>query len=612
MTRVSPQALVRSARFLILHSALLSGTVSGQQLRSLDPPVLLPDGSEFKTWEQPLHFSRTYYVNARHPKASDDNPGTEESPFATINKAAQVLQPGERVVVSPGVYRERVRPARGGTAPDKMISYEAQPGTTVVIKGSRVFHPEWNPTTLPGGSVRVWHAKLAGTLFDGYNPFDIDNVTSKQFDVMEWAQPLRGKPPYTLVRGLVFQDGRLLRQVVQRDQLTEGGGTWWVDRPKQELHVRLFDDKAPTNATIELTTQETIFAPDSAGLGFIRVKGFTIEHAAGPFPWEQVGAISTTRGHHWIIEDNTVRWANGVGIDLGIQMPGWPQPPVVGFHIVRRNIVTDCGVCGICGLGPGRRNFGLLIQDNLLTRNAFYDVERLFETAGIKTHNNVRCLIRRNLVVDTPHGPGIWMDWNNQFSRCCQNVIIRAATMHGGIFVEASYQPNLIDQNVVWETTGHGIYEHDSTGQIFAHNLIAKSSKSGFHLHGRITDRRVDGREMVYGRHKVLNNLLAGNAQPDEFRGDPSELANNVSAGTAASLDLQTLSLTWSLPGGLAPSPAVPGVTHDFYGRPRPAGTAAMAGLFAELPTASTPVRLWPLTKEAPVWPLKLNESLRR
>jgi len=103
------------------------------------------------------------------------------------------------------------------------------------------------------------------------------------------------------------------------------------------------------------------------GLGYIRVKGFTLEHAAGPFPWEQVGAISTTRGHHWIIENNTVRWVNGVGIDVGYSFTGGRQPPLAGFHIVRQNLVTDCGICGICGLGPARdREFGLLVEDNVL------------------------------------------------------------------------------------------------------------------------------------------------------------------------------------------------------------------------------------------------------
>ncbi len=589
----------RAMLLIILSCALshLDGLAWGQEapaMRSLEPPVLLPDGKPFLTWEQPVRFDRTYYVDGASPAASDKNPGTEDRPFATINRAAEVLQPGERVVVAAGVYREWVRPQRGGSGPDRIISYEAAPGATVIIKGSREFKPQWQPSNATSAAgVALWQAKLDPTLFDGYNPFNIDNVTPEQFATMDWATPLKGKVPYTLPRGLVFHDGKLLRQVAEPAGLLAAAGTYLIDRPAQILHVRLLGDQNPGQAHIEITTQETVFAPVQAGLGYIRVKGFTIEHAAGPFPWEQVGAISTTRGHHWIIEDNTVRWANGVGMDLGTQHPRRPQPPVVGFHIVRRNIVTDCGICGICGLGPARgRDFGLLIEDNILQRNAFYDVERLFETGAIKTHNNIRCLIRRNLITDTSHGAGIWMDWNNQFSRCTQNVIVNTQTIHGAIFMEASYQPNLVDQNLIWKTDGHGIYEHDSTGQIFVHNLIADSSKSGLHLHGRITDRRVDGRAMVYGRHVARNNMLIRNAKADYFGGEPSDAADNLTEGVTATLDALAMTVSWSIPAAGMSCKPVPGITHDFFGNLRK-GQEVPVGPFAKPVGSAQKLPFW-------------------
>ena len=75
----------------------------------------LPDGKQFQFWEKPFTPSRTYYVDGA--KGNDGNPGSHDRPFKTINQAAQVLQPGERVVIAAGVYREAIRPARGGTGP---------------------------------------------------------------------------------------------------------------------------------------------------------------------------------------------------------------------------------------------------------------------------------------------------------------------------------------------------------------------------------------------------------------------------------------------------------------------------------------------------------------
>ena len=111
----------------------------------------LPDGAEFVSWEQPLKFSKTYYVDNNSAKADDNGPGTNARPFRTINKAAQVLQPGERVVIASGTYRECVRPVRGGTGPAQMISYEAAPGAKVLIKGSEVLKDGWQQESIPVG-----------------------------------------------------------------------------------------------------------------------------------------------------------------------------------------------------------------------------------------------------------------------------------------------------------------------------------------------------------------------------------------------------------------------------------------------------------------------------
>ena len=581
----------------------------GLPRHSLQPLVLLPDGSEFTTWEATTRFTRTYYVSAANPRASDQNPGSKASPFATINHAAQILQPGERVVVGPGIYRERIRPARGGLGPARMISYEAEPGAQVILRGSRVFAGPWKQisVTVTNSSAQLWSALLDPKLFDGYEPFELPNVTEKQFQTMSWAQPQRGRVPFTLTRGLVFQDGRRLMQVASQTELVTQAGSFWVDRTHHTLVARFFDDRDPQQTTIEITTQETVFAPDQPGLGFIRVQGFIVERAAGPWPWEQVGAISTTRGHHWIIEDCTVRQVNGVGIDLGIQHPRWPQPDQIGFHIVRRNVVTDCGICGICGLGPGRgREFGLLVEDNVVLRNAWHDAELLWETGGIKTHCNVRCLIRRNLVADTRHGPGIWMDWDNRNSRCTQNVLWNNHPRNGAIFVEASTVPNLVDQNIVWGTQGPGIYEHDSRRQIFLHNLIGHSAGPAFALRGKVTSRSVNGQPMTYGAHQVENNLLVANARPDEFRGDPSMRSNNLALSDGVTWDAETLEVKVSRRLPEVSALACPSLAHDFFGNPR-TGARVLPGPFASLQSIPASLRV----VQSPV-PIETESWLRQ
>ncbi|HIE28377.1 TPA: hypothetical protein EYP66_13940 [Candidatus Poribacteria bacterium] len=96
-------------------------------------PVIMPNGKPFEFWDDTTEYTRVYHVACEHPDASDEGSGTEAQPFKTINRAAKILKPGEKVIVHGGVYRECVRPARGGSEAGNMIAYEAASGEDVII-----------------------------------------------------------------------------------------------------------------------------------------------------------------------------------------------------------------------------------------------------------------------------------------------------------------------------------------------------------------------------------------------------------------------------------------------------------------------------------------------
>ena len=54
---------------------------------------------------------KIYYVSKQ---GSDQNIGTKQNPFATIQKAAEIAVAGDKVIVHKGEYREWVRPKNGG------------------------------------------------------------------------------------------------------------------------------------------------------------------------------------------------------------------------------------------------------------------------------------------------------------------------------------------------------------------------------------------------------------------------------------------------------------------------------------------------------------------
>ncbi len=598
---------------IVLAAALVTQTFGAGGRRSLEPPVLLPNGEEFTTWEVPPAFSNTYHVDQGHPDASDGNPGTEAAPFRTISRAAQVLQPGERVVIGSGTYRERVRPARGGSGPGRMISYEAAPRAEVVVKGSRVLAGEWQSSVRGGGAgpAGLWMATLPEDAFPDENPFREANLTDQQIDrCMPWAVPIKGAPVFALRRGLLFQDGERLGQVNQYDQLAGKPGTYWVAADGLTVHCHLLGDVDPNGATMEYTAQGFLFAPDEYGLGYIRVKGITFEHAGNCFPRPQQGAVSAQRGHHWIIEDCTIRQVNAIGIDIGDQFDtGGPRLAEGGQHIVRRNTITHCGIGGL----EGKQIERTLIEGNVIRHCGWHDILPIYETGGIKVHCTTATLVQGNLVTDTIGAPGIWMDYANVNSRCTRNVLVDIDSSNGGIFMEASQQPNLVDRNVVIGSTGNGIYQHDCDELIIAHNLVARCSNAGIRM--QICEgREVGGRLTTAKRNTITGNLIVDVGSMLAISDPENRSDHNVFVPRRGGFDLRQWqqSTGWDEHSVLAdvqlhfdpdalqlvlepadPLPSVPrleAITHDFLGRELGEETAP-AGPFAALSPTGMPVR---------------------
>jgi pectate lyase-like protein len=70
------------------------------------------------------------------PSGSDANPGTAALPFQTIGKAAQVVNPGDTVIVENGVYHEALNLTRSGTA-NAYVTFMSQTKWGAVLDGNQ-------------------------------------------------------------------------------------------------------------------------------------------------------------------------------------------------------------------------------------------------------------------------------------------------------------------------------------------------------------------------------------------------------------------------------------------------------------------------------------------
>ncbi|NLF09882.1 MAG: right-handed parallel beta-helix repeat-containing protein [Pirellulaceae bacterium] len=480
----------------------------------MDFSAQLPNGQSFAFWEVEQHYERELHVDNQNPHASDQNDGAILQPFKTINAAAQVATPGTRVLIHGGTYRETVQPAMGGLGPEKMISYEAHRGEEVLIKASvevkdfkpsvgwRLF-PWFGHTVASPEAIKVWKIELNPEDFKGYNPFCAVNILHDRLFI-EYDKT--DMTTYLNRRGMVFVDGKPMKQVPLYNQLSQNDNTYWVEANGQKVHIRLPGDADPRDHVIEVSNREQCFAPKEPFLSYIRVKGLTLAHAATGAPVPQRGALSCYRGHHWIIEDCTIDWANATGIDCGNEC--WHhdriEDQIIGYTVIRRNTIKDVGVCGIAGMFANN----LLIEDNLIVGTGWQRMELSWEAGGIKLHHAVDTLIRRNVIKGCIGCDALWLDVGNENCRIAANLFIDGINAREHIFIECSRDvENLIDNNIIWnvegrydkktvpaepgssgwyKTTepegrnGYGIYLEGTDRLRMVNNLIGKCDKAGF------------------------------------------------------------------------------------------------------------------------------------
>jgi hypothetical protein len=489
----------------------------------------------------------TFHVS---PQGDDAAAGSVAAPFRTLQRGAESAQPGDTVLVAPGVYRERVAPPRGGSD-GKPIVFRSVERHKAVIKGSDVWRPTWRQH-----SNAIWSAPVDPALFtdtahvDGANPFEIALVSTPwgREGRPEYERHLRkeraGNPKadkdlvYSL--GQVFMDGIQLRQVPYRGEMEKQPDTWWYDRATRELFVHR-SAGGPQGCVVEITTRRRIFAPHERGLGHIEIDGFVFEHCGNQYPtdfWikekphcQQAGAVGTRSGHDWHIHHNVIRLANGVGLDLGlegnpeadIETGGRRRPGSAGRHVVEDNWILDNGCAGTAGYMADR----VVLARNVITGNNSlrFSGQKRWESGGLKLHRPNQSRIERNFIAANHGQWGIWLDQGpGKETQVIGNVVIG----HGvGIDFEVggpvSDKQALIADNVLIDNAV-GISFRECGGTDVVHNLVLGATKAAIECTMNV--KRTD--TWTAENIGITNNILV------------------VASGTAAVIDITPSDFTRS------------------------------------------------------------------
>jgi hypothetical protein len=125
--------------------------------------------------------AQEYFVS---PQGSDANDGKSlQAPFATIQKAASVMAPGDTCSIRAATYRETVTPAGDG-APGEPLTFAPYKDEQVIISGLEPL-AGWEKD-----ENGVWHAPMPGDFFvSTMNQSDQVFIDGKMANLAQWPNP---------------------------------------------------------------------------------------------------------------------------------------------------------------------------------------------------------------------------------------------------------------------------------------------------------------------------------------------------------------------------------------------------------------------------------------
>lgn len=505
------------------------------------------------------------------PDGSNDNAGTQESPFASVQRCADAVQPGQRCVLRSGTYRETVTPPSSGSA-EAPIIFTNYPGERPVISGADLVSDfaaegdqqkatvDWdlgigNNQLFINGEMQP-EARWPNLGGDISRPQKVNIVSAQENNRQTYVVELESAPPVdvtgakanlglsNLPNGHVWLydsatvdaadgnritvssvDGADLYRPVDPDndlfiwgkrELIDDEGEWYLDANSQSLYLAHGDVQ---NAQIELKRRELAF--DLSARQHIQVEGLDIFAAT---------ILSDKESSDLLFSDLNVLYPSHFTLIEGIVWTAGPSTGVVLYGA--RNTLQNSTVAYSAGNGVSLDG-----ESHRLENNVIHDVNYVaVDAAAVST----RC----NPCANYSYGHVIR---NNTMFNAGRSIIVHRET--GGLVIEYNHLYNgglQTDDNGMTYT-----FQTDGDGTVIAYNVIhanlAEHDPIGIYLDNDSSNFSVHN-NIVYGvgqalklnlpsyNNQIYNNTLLGSSysvtswgpehRPRELTG--SVLRNNI------------------------------------------------------------------------------------
>lgn len=304
MTGGDSQFTVIDTTLVADHSVLLRGLDAGTsynfRVRSID----VGDNETISNEENFITaaLGSILYVNANHPQASDQNPGTQALPWLTIQHAADVAQPGDTIIVEPGTYGRTV------------IEHGGAPGQYITFKGAAI----------PDTSLVNWNAR-----FDPAHPVQTPgnpsaNAVTRGFEL---------DPPYpsTTPIGYVRIENFEITSIYQQGVTSGRGGVHLVNTEQVQIVGNFLHD----------------LNPNPSGYDYIGIRGDSHDNISAVIKdnilYRVQGTGISIVGRDWLVEGNDLSHGLDANTDSGAHVGG--DSDAMRFfgsgHVIRNNTMHD-------------------------------------------------------------------------------------------------------------------------------------------------------------------------------------------------------------------------------------------------------------------------------
>lgn len=443
--------------------------------------------------------ANTYYVSIA---GDNTNPGTIDSPWKTLQYAADHADPGSYVYIRGGVYHQKLRITRGGSAAAGPIVFSGYPNETAVLDGEGL--------TVNGleGLIEIGQA--------GY-------VTIRELEIRNYKTSTRGEVPAGIYihgsgKSISLLDNRIHSiantATPEGDELS-GRDAHGIAVYGTETDASLVDLTIDGNELYDLVlgssealavngnvdafaiTNNIIHDNDNIGIDLIGFEG-----TAGDMAVDQA-RNGTVRGNvvYGISSNNNPSYGasvpNGSNAAGGIYIDGGRSILVAENRVYDNDIGIE-----LASEHKGRLTRGITVQDNLIYRNRLtgiamggYDGER----GGTSDSKIVSNTLYKNDLLGDGNGQ-LYLQANLSGNTISKNIIVAGDSSVIISNEYASNRNNTVDNNLyyaeagadeafwVWKKkpyTGFAAYQRGSgndSGSRFAEPLFKDAARDDFRL----------------------------------------------------------------------------------------------------------------------------------